>query len=153
MAGFRFRLESVLRHRHRLEDICQRDLAKTLRKRMILENQLRQMQTTIIESKRQLGTALTGQVELSRIAQFASYGGQVTQRAHGLVRTLAQLEDQITQARQRLVEAMRDRKAIEILRERHYQQWLRIQDRRQTVEMDDLALQAHGRRLIAEAVR
>ena len=147
MARFQFRFETVLQHRRTLEDSCQRDLAKELRQRMILENQLRQMQQTIVSSKRELGGALTGSVEMSQIAQFARYSGQVTQRAHALVSRLATIERQVDQARQRLVEATRDRKAIEILRQRHYQRWRLEQERRETVELDDLALQSHGRKL------
>lgn len=153
MAGFQFRFEAVLQHRSTLEDLCQRDLAKELRQRMILQDQLRQMQQTIVASKRELGGALTGRVEMPRIAHFARYSGQATQRAHAMVTRLALIEQRIDQARRNLVDATRNRKAIEILRRRHHQQWLRGQERRETVELDDLALQAYGRRIALEAAR
>ena len=153
MARFRFRFETVLQHRRTLEDACQRDLAKQLRQRMILQSQLRGMQQTIVESKQQLGGALVGRVDMPRIAQFARYSGQTTQRAYALVAQLATIEKRIDQARRRLVEATRGRKAIDILRRRHYQRWLSEQERRQTVELDDLALQAHGRKVAMEAAR
>ena len=153
MATFRFRFETVLQHRRTSEDACQRDLAKELRQRMILQDQLRQMQQTILASKRQLGDALIGRIEMPRIAQFARYSGQTTQRAHGLVARLATIEKRIDRERRRLVEATRARKAIEILRQRHYQRWLREQERRQTVELDDLALQAYSRRIALEVAR
>ena len=153
MARFQFRFETVLQHRRTLEDACQRDLAKELRQRMILEDQLRQMQQTIVSSKRELGSALTGCVEMTQIAQFARYSGQVTQRAYALVARLATIERQVDQARQRLVDATRDRKAIEILRQRHYERWRLEQERRETAELDELALQAHGRKLALGGVR
>ena len=153
MAKFKFKFEAVLRHRIAVEDGCQRDLAKELRQRMILQDQVRQMQQTIVDSKRQLGDALVGAVQMPRIAVFARYRGQVAQRANALVARLAIVEKQIDGARLRLVEATRGRKAIEILRERHYQRWFREQDRRETVQLDDLALQAHGRRIAMESTR
>lgn len=151
MARFKFKFDAVLRHRVAIEDGCQRDLAKELRQRMILEDQVRRMQQTIVESKRQLGDALVGEVQMQRIAGFARYSGQVAQRANSLVARLAVVEKQIDQARGRLVEATRGRKAIEILRDRHYQRWVREQDRRETVQLDDLALQAHGRKIAMES--
>lgn len=145
MAKFTFKYESVLRHRCVIEDLRQREMARELRQRMIIEDQLRLMQRTIMESKRELGAALTGKVDLQQIAQFTRYGGQVTQRAHGFVRKLAQIEKQIEHARQRLIDATRQRQAIELLRQRHHQQWLLEQDRRETAQLDELALQSHLR--------
>ena len=151
MAKFNFKFETVLRHRTAIEDTCQRDLAKELRQRMILQDQLRQMQQTIVESKQGLSDALVGRVQMPRVAGFARYSGQVAQRAHAMVVRLALIEKRVEAARKRLVEATRARKVIEILRQRHYERWLREQDRRQTVQLDDLALQAHARKTAVES--
>ncbi len=147
MAGFVFRFEALLKHRHNIEDLRQRDLAQAMRHRMILENQLRSMQQTISDSKRRLGDALVGSVKLDQISHFARYAGQTTQRATAIVRTLAENEKQVVRAREMLVTAQRDRKAIELLRDKHYRRWQHERDRRETAQMDDLALQAHMRRV------
>ena len=118
MPAFRFRFEIVLRHRTLIEDECQRDMAKVLRHRMILQDQLRLMQETIVDSKRQLGDGLIGRVDLDRVAQFARYSSQVAQRARDIVQKLVTAEKQIEIARQKLLKATRDRKALELLRDR-----------------------------------
>lgn len=151
MAGFMFRFETLLKHRRTIEDLRQRDLAQAMRHRMILETQLRTMQQTISQSKRRLGDALVGKVDVDQISHFARYAGQTTQRAAAILHQLAEKEKQVVAAREILIEAQRDRKAIELLRDKHYRRWLHERDRRETAQMDDMALQAHRRRAAVEA--
>jgi len=153
MAVFKFKYQTLLDHRRTVEDQRQRELAMQMRHRMILQTQIRSMQQSISESKRQLGGALVGQVDLTSISQFARFNGQTTRRANAIVRELAVAEQRIEGARQKLLVASRDRKAMEILFDRHRDQWRLEQDRRETEQLDDLALQAHMRRAAVEAMR
>src|SRR5688500_16545795 len=116
MPKFRFALDNVLRYRGSLEEEAQRDLAKTLRHRMILQDQLRQMQQTIQASRGELTQGLIGRVDLILTAQFARYSAQVAERAQGIVTRLALAEKQVAAAREKLLAATRDRKALELLR-------------------------------------
>lgn len=140
----------MLEHRRVVEDERQRELAKHLRQKMILMDQLRQMQDAIRASKHDLAGSLVGRVDLTRVADFARYSGQTTIRAQQLVQKLAQLEQQISAARERLLAAARDRKAMELLRDRRQRQWQVEQMRREAAEMDDLAVQRHLRRATLE---
>ena len=153
MADFKFKFETVLRHRELIEDECQRDLAKHLRTRMIFEDEIRKMQGTISESKRELGSALVGKVDIDRIAGFARYAGQSTHRAQQLVMKVADVEKQIAAARAKLLDATRQRKALELLREKQQRQWKQEQSRREAIELDDLATQQYARRLALENAR
>ena len=148
MPRFRFRLQTVLDQRQRVEDERQRDLAKLLRRRMILQNQLRQMQQTITESKRQLGSSLVGQVDMDGVARFARYSGQTTQRAQMIVVELGRLEKLIHNARQALLDASRKKKALELLRDRRYAQWKKQQDRREHARLDELNMQRYAMEMV-----
>lgn len=141
MALFHFKFDLVLRQRQMEEDRCQRELAKVLRQRMIFQTQLRQMQETITTSKRGLASGLIGRVDLAQVASFARYSGQVAQRAQQLVLRLATLEKQIEQARQQLLRATRARQALELLRQRQYDRWRLEQERRERIELDEIAAQ------------
>lgn len=139
MAKFRFSLEPLLVHRRAVEDAAQRDLAKVLRQQMILQNQIRTEQQTITESKQRLTDGLLGRVDVDRVSQFARYSGQVTQRASAMVLRLASIARQIEQAREKLAEAMRQRKAIELLRQRQFEDWRRRQRKREIAQLDEAA--------------
>lgn len=140
----------MLEHRRIIEDERQRELAKHLRQRMILMDQLRQMQDTIRSSKHDLAGSLVGKVDLTRVAEFARYSGQTTLRAQQIVQHLANLEQQIVSARSRLLEASRERKALELLRDKRHAEWQAGELRREAVELDDLSLQRHLRRVTLE---
>lgn len=148
MAKFRFKLEPVLRYRRILEDEAQRELAKAMRHRMILQDQLRQMQETITSSKRELGRGLIGRVDLDSVAQFARYSGQTAQRARQIVASLVTAEKQIEAARERLLKATRDRKALELLEDRHRRAWHAEMERKDAAATDEIAVQAYARQLV-----
>ncbi len=151
MATFRFKYEAVLRQRQAIEDECQRELAKHLRHSSIIRNQFTRMQQTVRDSKQQLSDGLVGSVDVERIREFARYSGQVTVQAQQAVTQLSQIERRIQKARADLTEAMRQRKAMEMLRDKHYKQWVAEQNRRETIELDELAVQRYARGLSMES--
>jgi flagellar FliJ protein len=145
MATLQFKLAAVLRQRQAIEDLRQRELALVMRQRMILLDQLKREQETITQSKHELGQALVGRVDLERVSGFARFSGQTTQRATQIVRKLASLESGVEKARLALVEAMRDRKALDLLKEKHKRAWQLRQDRLEAALLDELAVQRHAR--------
>lgn len=152
MAGFVFKLQAVLRQRQAIEDQKQRELAMVMRQRMILMDQLKREQETIAASKHALGQALVGRVDLGRVGDFARYSSQTTQRAMQIVNHLAGLEPKVEQARKSLVEAMRNRKALDLLKEKHQRQWQQRQDRLEAAALDELAVQRHARAMLEREV-
>jgi flagellar FliJ protein len=153
MAKFVFRFESLLRHRRHIEDARQRELAQHLRGRMILDGQLRSMQQSIRDSKHQLGASLVGRVNLGDIQQFARYSGHTTLRARQIVEKLAEVERQVESARAQLLEATRQRKALELLRDKHLAAWRKEQQRREDLELDEIATQAFAREALMGGAR
>ena len=141
MANFQFKLEPLLRHRLATEEQYQRELAGQLQQRTNLHDELRQMQQTISTSKSDLRDGLLGRVDLEHIAAFTWYSRHVTQRAHHMVVQLASIEKQIATAREKLMESIRARRVLELLREKQFVQWQLEQQRREDAELDDLALQ------------
>jgi flagellar FliJ protein len=146
VAKFKFSLEAVLKHRRMVEEQCQRDLAEAMSQRVALRDELRRLQETISESKRALSGGLVGAVNLESIANFARYSSQATQRARGCVMKLAGVEKTIEAARQKLLAATRARKALDLLRDRRHEQWVRDEDRRETAVLDEVAMRQHARR-------
>ncbi|NJL32150.1 MAG: flagellar export protein FliJ [Phycisphaerales bacterium] len=145
MAKFVFKFASVLRHREQVEDQRQRELAQQLRMRMILMSQLQNMQQDISTSKQNLAGSLVGKVDLDQVGQFARFAGQTTVRARQLVGKLAVVEKQVEEARVLLLQATAQRKAMELLRDRHHEIWRSTLDRRETAQLDELAMQSHAR--------
>lgn len=151
MGKFVFRLEPVLRQRGREEQACQRRLAQLLGRRQQMHEQLRRMQGGLSSDKQAMAASLVGHVDVSRIRMHAAHNAQVTHRAHAIVRELAELEDHIEQARAALLETTRQRKAIELLRDRQWQRWQKTMARREAAAADEMATQRYGRRQVRGA--
>jgi flagellar export protein FliJ len=147
MAGFVFRLESVLRQRKHVEEQRQRELAELLRRQLILQTQLRTLQQTVQSDKREMSDALVGAVDVRRIRQHATHASQVSLRIQQLATHLFALTRQIERARQALLEATKACRALETLRERQHERWRGEQERLQTAELDEIAVQRFARGL------
>jgi flagellar FliJ protein len=146
MAKFQFSLEPVLRHRNMVEQEQQRALAQLLREKLIIENELRRAQQTISQDKSEMAQQLTGRVDVGRIRQHAAHSGAFQRHIHKLAQRLLDLLKRIEQQRGRLLEATRDRKAVELLRDKRYRQWQQEQRRREASEIDEMTTQAYARR-------
>ncbi len=146
MARFEFKMEPLLTHRRRLEDERQRALAVLLREKLILETQLRNQQQSISEDKQRLSGALAGRVDVDSIRRHAAHNHRLAVRAQQIAIRLFELTRQIEAARVALVEATKQRKAIELLRDKRFDRWRKRQQRKATAELDELATQKYGRK-------
>lgn len=146
MAKFRFKFEPLLAHRRRTEEQCERALAKLLREKLILETQLHNQQASISSDKHQLGEALTGRVDVDAIRRHAAHTNRLAIGAQQIAFRLFELTRLIESARHELLEARKQRRAIELLRDKRLAQWKRQIERRENAETDDLATNAYARR-------
>lgn len=146
MATFQFQLEPLLKHRRMLEDASRRELAELLNEQSRLQQRVADLQRTISDDKRQMAAALAGHVDVGRIRQHAAHANQATSRARQIVLELAALQRRIDQARLDVQQRARQRRAIELLRDRRLAQWRRQQDRRERIEQDEIGTQRYARR-------
>ncbi len=152
MPRFKFRFTSLLKHRRRIEQDRRRQLATHLRTQMILRNQLRTMQASITASKREAAELLVGKVDVEAISRMGMHASHTQLSGQRIVQKLANLERDIHQSRASLLDATRQRKALELLRQKHFDAWKLEQQRKDMKELDDLATTAYVRRLIGGAV-
>ena len=153
MQTFQFQYKTVLRQREVIEQGKQRALAKLMHRRNSMVAQLRGMQETISASKREAADGLVGAVDLGAIASIARYSASCALRGNALVRELAQVENLVEQARKELIEAAKNRKALELLRDRQRQAWELEQRRMEASRLDEQTTQAYAAKVLAEPQR
>ena len=153
MQAFQFRYQAVLKQREVIEQQRQRAFAQLMHQRNAKFAQLREMQETISASKREAAGGLVGTVNLGSIAGIARYSASCALRGNALVREIAQLEIQVEQARNALVEASKNRKALELLRDRQRQDWELEQRRMEAKLLDEQTTQAYAAKAMAEPDR
>ena len=145
MPRFRFRLEPVLEARRRTEQGRQRAVADLERQRRELEDTLRRHQQFITSGKQSLATQLVGSIQLDALRAHAGSTIHLMRRAHRVLIELAGVHKRLDAARAELIEATRDRRAVELLRERRFAEWKRVLERAENAALDEMAVQAAGR--------
>ena len=148
MAKFRFELQAVLNARLRAEELQQRRVAELEASRRTLEDGLRARQARIGESRAQLRGRLMGAIDPSMLRGQANASLVGMRDAQRVVLELAGIHRRLQSVMAELRAASRDRRAVEILKERRFEDWRREQDRREQAELDEIAMIRGSRRLM-----
>ncbi len=136
MKKFAFRLESVLQLKIRFEELCQQKLGAAEQLREQAQNELRHCQSQIAETLRYYRQQLRNRFDPGLSETYHSYLNWLNrERDHAAVR-LAQREAEVAAARERLLEASRERRIVEKLKERAYRNY-RAQELRAEINFLD----------------
>lgn len=143
MATFVFKLAPVLKQRLAAERQRQAAVATLETRRVELEDQLRAFQRGLEEAREAWREMLSGgsvgaaDIRGAGMQAVASLAGQA--RAQRVVVQLAGVHANLAKARAELAQAMKARRAIEILREKQYEEWRAEERRRDAAAMDEIA--------------
>jgi len=140
--AFRFRLERVLDHRRRQEDLCGRELAAAQRVVATLDRSIAEHRT----EQARAAAGVAGALDVGRRRDCALW---IQHLDHCLDRLRAERVEAVVAVdagRQKLQAAWRDREVLERLRARRREEWLRVRDRRETRELDEVGLVRSWRR-------
>jgi flagellar FliJ protein len=144
MAKFRFKLDAVLRHRTMIEQQRQRALAALETERLRLESVIRMCQEALEHERAEMRGRLSA-ADLQGARWQAGASMRLIARAQRAAIELAGVFKRIAAAREELLAAARRRKAVELLKERRYEEWRVDQSRRELAAVDELAVMAAGR--------
>lgn len=150
MAKFRFTLNPLLKVRRHAEQAHQRTVAQIERQRMEIEQHLRRQQMSISDGRSLLRAGLTGVVDMHSLRLHASSSMQMMRSAQKLVLELAGVHKRLDAARSALIEATKQRRAMEILRDRQLANWKAGIDRRETAALDEMAVIVAARANLAD---
>jgi flagellar FliJ protein len=147
MARFLFRLEAVLDHRRALEREHQRAVAAVERERAAIEATIRAIHAEIAREKGEVRACLSarGVVELGGVRARAADLARLHAEADRHVLRLAGVMKRLDAARAELLAAARRRRAVELLRERRFEEWKLEQSRRETAAVDEIGVMRSAR--------
>ena len=152
MASFTFQLDPVLQQRKLVEDQRQRELAAVQAEYGELERQLRSLDLEVQTSEADLrSNRLTGRLDLSFLAAHRRFTLAMQRKAVALAQQMAAVRKRVDDARAALVEAAKQRKIMEKLRERRQAQWSEETTRKELAALDEISARI-GYRTVTEAV-
>lgn len=141
MARFVFQLEGVLRHRKHLEQQRQRELALVQAQMATLQAELRSMDQSVQAATSDVRqNHLVGKLDLSFLAAHRRFTAAMQRKAMALMQRMALVQRQVDEAVKALMEAAKQRKVMEKLRERNQERWRADLNRRELIEQDDISM-------------
>jgi flagellar FliJ protein len=143
MPKFTFKLAGVLDHRKQLERQRQRELAVAQQKVLGVQAEIDALNAVKRSSADHLRS---GRLTAASLAAHQRFAAAMRQKASGLARQLDHARHEVEGAQLALLEAAKQRKIMEKLRERELARWTEAQQRRESAEADEVARQMHQHR-------
>ena len=140
MSRFVFPYETLLDVRRSEERSQQEILGALESRRHELEGELRQGKQFMDSNREFTRSSLTGAVDIGGLRLHAGLAVQAMRRADSIVLQLAELQRRLAEARGLLVDRVRARRAVELLRERMLGRWKSQQRRREILQEDEVAI-------------
>mgnify|MGYP001221638850 CR=1 FL=1 len=150
MARFVFRLESVLNVRKHEEERCKLAFAAAMQRRNAADERLQDVTRRFeaaLDTATQLSRGLSTVVDLMRSYDYRVALLQEQARAES---DLISAERMLEAARVAMITARKERRAVELLKEKHHRKWKAEEDYREQIELDEAGLNAFLRRPAAD---
>lgn len=142
MGRFKFRLATLLKLRESTRDERRRALAQAMEAMQILQGRIADVQAEqqrAIEESR--GKQHAGAVDVDHLMQLHRYQWQLKLDERVLNEQLRKVADEVEKRRLALVEADRQVKTLEKLRERQLERYRFEEERRESIRLDEIANQ------------
>lgn len=144
--AFKFRLQSVLDHREHLEEKAKAVYGARLKVEQECALHIQWLEGEVVRAREHLATREKQGVAGYEFAQVGDYVSVLRMQIQREQMRLRGLKVQTEKARLKLVEATRERKVMEVLKERHLEQYQREQRLIEQKGLDEIAVQGYARR-------
>jgi flagellar FliJ protein len=138
MSRFVFRFEALLRQRAQMEQRCQRDLAELQSRAAQLASGLAAAGAQLRETTRIVDANRIGRLDTKLLIDGARFERAVGQKIDRLKLEMASLEPRLLRAREALLEASKQRKMLEKLREAQKVDWLAAREKAELRAVNEL---------------
>jgi flagellar FliJ protein len=141
MATFTFRLQPLMKLREAERDQCREQLAEAYRADQILSERHEEIVSQMQEAKQLTRSqSQPGEVSVDALMNTHRYEIVLTAQLQQLALQRQRLAEEIERRRQALVEADRELRILEKLRERHEAEFRRQEEKLETRQLDEMAL-------------
>ncbi len=144
---FRFNLDAVLRYREIMEDERRREYLeakKLVDEERVKQEELQQERSAVLD---EIVQALEREVSVQSVMASYSTIGRLDAAVAESRQREKQLEDEVEKRRLAMIGAHQETSIMENLKERRREEFLREQDKIEQALLDDLSIQAQGRRV------
>ncbi len=135
-----FKLQTVLDHRQRLENLAQQKLADSLRRESAMQHQLANQRATLNKMHQELTHRQQTGISVQDLQLFRLSINRHRKNLQELIEQAEELQREVKINRQLLTEAAQEKKLLENLKEKKEAEQKHQDNRRESATLDDIAL-------------
>ncbi len=139
MKKFTFKLEPLLKMRLKREELVTIELAAAQNEKAKIENSIENVKTGIKDSIERSRNYFNAGVKIDSLLMTRNYIEVLKKRLAGFETDLAAAENKISLIKQKLAEAVKERKIIETLKENQFTAYKKEYNRQDNSQMDEIA--------------
>ena len=139
----RFRLETALKVRERLEKLYQKALAEQVQIQQQLRDQKKMMENALATHRKDLKAAKRNGFTIAQMRMSDQFRERMTDKMETTENQLLEQEEVIELKRQELTRATQKKRVLEILKEKQEQRFLEEMERQERQEADEIAQGLH----------
>ncbi|MCD4689773.1 MAG: flagellar export protein FliJ [Desulfuromonadaceae bacterium] len=135
-----FKLQTVLNHRQRLENLAQQKLADSLRRNSALQHQVASQRATLNKLQQELTHRQQTGISVQDLQLYRLSINRQRKDLQALIEQADKLHREVKSNRQLLAEAAQDKKLLENLKEKKETEQKYQDNRQESATLDDIAL-------------
>lgn len=149
MAVFRFSMQNILNMKEKLEEQEKNNFAQANRRLLEAEEELERLKRRLLKKEEELREAVSELTDIREVRTREDAVEIVKMYVKQQQLVVIQRQKEVEVARQRLQEAMKERKTFEKLREKAFEAFVAEENKKEQKEVDELVSYRHGvKRLI-----
>ncbi|MGA2498503.1 MAG: flagellar export protein FliJ [Tepidisphaeraceae bacterium] len=142
MPKFTFTLDGPLRQRRNLEQMRQRELAIALKVMQDLQDELRTLNDAVRQANEDIRAGhMTGAIDMNFLAAHRRFIMSAQRKGLTLMQRIALAQREVTERRATVVEAAKQTKVLEKLREHQWEAFRVEHARKEFAELDEIGTQ------------
>ncbi len=146
MPKFRFKLQPVLHQRRGKEDTLKKELADIKRLFEIEKSVLEELKHKLLDIHTKLREKQKSLLDPSEAMAYSNYIDKVEQEIELQIVKLTDIANKVKRAQERLIEASKDKKILEKLYDKQYEEFKRELEQVEQNLIDEIATIRHSRR-------
>ena len=136
---FKFRLADIMRLKEYNEEQCREEVGRCIYSLRLEEEKERQLLQSLAALEAEIKSLLAGLLALEGLKLRYAYRSYLREALLQQQQVVVMKRNELSVARQRLLAAMKERKVLEKLRAKKYEQYLYEQEKKEQAMMDELA--------------
>ncbi len=139
MAGFKFRMEPLLKMRKLKQELSERELAKVLAELLRHQSQLENLERQLDLHYQQIRSQhSSGQIEIESVIADRKYLNHLHSLRLNQQQMIGSVSERVKQARNRLAQAKKQTDIMKKLKEHLYGKYIAEQNKQEVKQVDDL---------------